>query len=80
MIGGQYLDRDVNRLDLDVAHAGQRVGDPLLHRRRHLRGGAAVLDRELQLGAGAAALEHAIPSAWHACESVGDGSPSRSRA
>src|SRR5436853_6982413 len=47
----------MNRLDLDVAHARECVGDPFLHGGRHLGETAAVLDGELQLGAGAATLE-----------------------
>src|SRR6478609_769627 len=48
---------DVHRLDLDVAHPRQRVGDPLLHLAGDFGKDAAVRHRELQLGAGVSVLE-----------------------
>src|SRR5437660_9113338 len=53
----ELLDGDVNRLDLDVAHPGERVGDPLLHCGGHLGEDAPVRDGELQLSASTAVLE-----------------------
>ena len=52
----ELLHRHVDRLDLDVAHPDERVGDPFLHGRRDLRQDAAVHDGELELGASSAVL------------------------
>src|SRR5207244_10540375 len=53
----ELLHGHVDRLDLDVAHAGEGGCDPLLHGGRHLGEYTPVRDGELQLAAGAAVLQ-----------------------
>src|SRR5262249_59417187 len=53
----ERLHRHVDRLDLHLAHPRERVGHPLLHRRRRLGEDTAVRDGELKIGASAAVLD-----------------------